>query len=384
MGAQRPLRHFSSRAAGLRSVRSGRLVQPRHRIVRGGDVFHQRRELAARVAPGVEAAAQRQRIGEARVEQALGHQRGRHFVRARAIHDELLRERVARDDVLDVPLVRELRARNRERVELAVLGRTHVEHHRRGRVAQQQIEFVDADPRARELADQRTAAHPAHGRIDGQQRDDHQQHRAAEPARAGEQPVDLSIEHEPRDEPDGRPQRGAERIVAGERAIARAERAGHRHRHERQPRNEAGDREHAHAVAAEEAFGFPHAGIARQRQPADRLQRRAAVAPPGDVPHGVADQRAEDRQRQHRQELRADHRRMHRGHRAEQHERRHRRHGQADGRRQDVGEDEKRPVLGDEVTEHDGWPKRERVRKVREWADYRPFSSGRRGMTESA
>lgn len=259
-----------------------------------------------------------------------------------------------------------------------MLGRAHVENHRCRIVAQQGIELVDADPRMRELADQRAAAHPANRRIDGEQRDDHDQHRMTEAACAREQPVDLPIEHEPRDEAGDRPQRGAERVVADEGAIARMQRARHRHRYQRQSGNEACYREHAHAVAAEEALGFLHAGVARQRQPADRLQRRAAVTAPRDVPHGIAEQRAEHRQRNHRRELRADHRRMHRGHRAEQHERRHRGHGQADRRREHVGEYKKRPVLGDEITKHDGWPKRTCAGRVRRWADYRPFSRRRR------
>jgi hypothetical protein len=132
------------------------------------------------------------------------------------------------------------------------------------------------------------------------------------------------------------------------------QRARHRHGDERQSRNETGDGQHAHAVAAEEALGLLHAAVPRQRQPADRLERAAAVTASGDIPHGVADQRREHRQHQHRDQLRADHLRMQRGHRAEQHERRHRRHGQPDRGGEHVGEHEERPILGDEVTEHDG------------------------------
>lgn len=75
--------------------------------------------------------------------------------------------------------------------------------------------------------------------------------------------------------------------------------------------------------------------------------------PAGDVPHGIADQRREHREREHRRELRAERVRMQCRHRAEQDERRHGRHRQSDRGGEHVDEHDERPEAGDEIMKHD-------------------------------
>ncbi len=238
-----------------------------------------------------------------------------------------------------------------------MLDGAHVDDHRQARrvCMQQPVEFVDVDARAGELAQQRAAAVPAHAHVKHQQGADQHQGHLAELARAGEQPVDLGGEQQADQQADGGPQQRAERVIADEGAVVGAQRARHRHRDQRQARHEARDRQHAHAPATEELLGFLHATVARQRQPADRLQGAPAEAAPGQVPGRIAEHRRQHRQQQHRHQLDADHVGMHGRHRAEQHERRHRGHGQAERGSQHIDEHDQRSVLGDEVMQHGEW-----------------------------
>src|SRR5215831_15831061 len=201
--------------------------------------------------PRFESAKQRPDAYEAVVDEELRDLRGRRFVRARAVEDDLAIARKFLDVLLEAVHGQMQRARDVTRLERAGNLRSHVHDEWRLSGIHETVQLVDTDPGHAQHLVEAVPLPPLERYVADHDRDDDQDRDTSIALQVRKQALDLGAEQHPAAHTRYHPQRPADSVEDKERQPADARRACERRREQRDTRNELGDEQRVESPALE-------------------------------------------------------------------------------------------------------------------------------------